>query len=297
MTEKHRLVVSSENGPYHGWQCKLFYFSCVTRLNHHPVFIVHSNGESLHPDFIDLAGAGATVRTAPSYRQPNYPAPRNTIGTILAAAQVLRSDQWMVLCDPDFVFLRPPVFPEQLAANIYPYMNYDRAPIEAAALRVGVERKVVAKTGRRLCVGVPYVIPVTDAAVLGEEWLRVFDAFHPAGREWDDIWQDIMYAFGLATLKLGWRVRQQDQVDLDGEGAVSRRAIIHYCWGTAMWNKRNFYPREKTAEVWEPACKPAPGSVLEELFAQIRAARQFYRKSIFRSAPRCGSHLNASDPA
>src|SRR5690349_9576236 len=65
----HRIIVSTENNAYSGWQCKLFYFSAVTRLKHQPTFIVHDSGMDWQRDFHDLVRAGATVLAAPSYAQ------------------------------------------------------------------------------------------------------------------------------------------------------------------------------------------------------------------------------------
>ena len=60
---KHRIVVSAENNGYIGWQCKLFYYSCVTRTSFQPLFIVHAMGSEWHPDFHELVKAGALVRS------------------------------------------------------------------------------------------------------------------------------------------------------------------------------------------------------------------------------------------
>ena len=205
MTGKHRIVVSTENSAYQGWQAKLFYYSCVTRLEHQPIFIVHESGERWHPDFCDLVRAGAIVRRAPSYILPNAIAPRNTAGTLLHAASLLRPDEFIVLCDPDMIFVRKPEFPQELSANYYSYMRYQRKPVEAVAAQFGIGPHVLKKLESGLCVGVPYVIPAADAVPLAELWLRVFDTFSADGRHLDDIWQDIMYAFGIAALKLGWK--------------------------------------------------------------------------------------------
>lgn len=281
MTNKHRIVVSTENSAYQGWQAKLFYYSCVTRLGHQPIFIVHEKGERWHPDFYDLVRAGATVRGAPSYILPNGIAPRNTAGTLLHAAPLLRPDEFIVLCDPDMIFVRQPEFPQELSANYYSYMRCQREPVEAAAAQFGIGPQVLKRLESRLCVGVPYVIPAVDAVPLAELWLRVFDTFSPEGRQWDDIWQDIMYAFGIAALKLGWKINVQDQVDLDQPGAIVRRPIIHYCMGEGRWCKRDYFPHDKVHKVWDPPFDPEAGSVLAEVFSQIRQAREFYRNLYF----------------
>ena len=108
MTSTHQIVVSAENNAYLGWQCKLFYYSCVTRTNHQPVIIVHESESDWHPDFRDLAKAGCRIYPAPGYRgrpfRDEYP-PRNTAGSLMRAAELFAGDNSLiVLCDPDMIF-------------------------------------------------------------------------------------------------------------------------------------------------------------------------------------------------
>ena len=91
----YRVVVSAENSPYMAWQAKLFHFSCVSRLNHSPIFIVHEFGSKWRRDFQELADAGAIVSRVPSYcitsNGGDY-APRNTAGTLLSRRAVVLSE-------------------------------------------------------------------------------------------------------------------------------------------------------------------------------------------------------------
>src|ERR1041385_9346218 len=114
MTTAHQIVVSAENNRYMAWQCKLFYFSCVTRMNHQPIVVVHGSDEEWHPDFYELAKAGCALYSAPNYRyRPgNDYAGRNHPGSLLRAAELFREqDAFVVLCDPDMVFVRCLEFP------------------------------------------------------------------------------------------------------------------------------------------------------------------------------------------
>src|SRR5262245_39158383 len=133
---QYRIVVSAENSTYLGWQTKLFHFSCVSRLRQSPMIIVHDCGDSrLQPDFLELEKAGANVCRAPSYRHSydDY-LPRNTAGTLLHASQLCsEQDEFIVLCDPDMIFVRQPDFSKSLSGEYYGYMNYDREPIKTAA--------------------------------------------------------------------------------------------------------------------------------------------------------------------
>lgn len=169
MAGRHRIVVSSENNPYAAWQTKLFHYSCVTRLGQLPIVIVHDSGRPWRSDFHDLVRAGAIVRSAPSYRasvHDDYP-PRNTAGTLLHAADLCgRADEFIVLCDPDMIFARRPHFAASLSGDHYPYMmDYDGEEVRAAAAGLGVTPEALDAQKEELCCGVPYVIPVADAAV------------------------------------------------------------------------------------------------------------------------------------
>src|SRR6476620_4473086 len=175
MTTVHQIVVSAENNPYTAWQCKLFYFSCVTRMNHQPVVIVHDSGEGWHPDFYELARAGCAIYSAPNYRYArdgNDYACRNTPGSLLRAADLF-SDQnvLIVLCDPDMIFVRRVEFPETLAGEFSSFMDYDRDFINDVLLKLSLNRNAVDQQKDSLCVSVPYVIPSSVARQLGEIWI------------------------------------------------------------------------------------------------------------------------------
>ena len=280
MTNKHRIVVSAENNPYAAWMAKLFYFSCISRLNHSPIIIVHESGRAWHPDFYDLVKCGAFVRSAPSYRVTGYGDvyyPRNSAGTLLHAAQMCGGqDEFIVLCDPDMIFVRQPHFPESLSADHYAYMNYDRAGVETARKRMGIALDRIDAQKKELCCGVPYVIPVADAHRLAEAWLEAVDAFPP--REWEDI----MYAFGLAVVKLGLRVTSTHMMNFNNRpDDLTSSDIIHYCYGNDDWNKRHYITEEQARKVWNPPVKASKGTILGEILSQIEEARDFYRDLIF----------------
>lgn len=279
MTTAHQIVVSAENTPYIAWQCKLFYFSCVTRMNHQPVVIVHDWGEEWHRDFYELARAGCAIYSAPNYRfgphGDNY-APRNTPGSLLRAAELFRDqDVFIVLCDPDMVFVRRVEFPETFAGEFSFLMDYDRDFVDDVLPRLGVTREELDEQKNSLCVSVPYVIPSKMARELGETWMSTIELFRQ--RRWDDV----MYAFGLSALKMGLPVELTHLVDLNcwPEEDVQAR-MIHYAYGDARWNKRNYWTDETNREVWNPPDSYPPETILGELANQIKEAREFYR-SVF----------------
>jgi hypothetical protein len=273
----HLIVVSAENNPYMAWQCKLFHFSCLTRVNLVPVFIVHKADEGWHDGFREIVRAGGIVRSAPNYRftpsKFNYP-PRNTAATLLHVARMLDDrKENIVLCDPDMIFVRPSVFPRALAGDYYSYLDYDRDEVKLASRRIGIADGALKQRGDELCCGVPYVIPVSLAAPLAQAWLEAIDAFPPR------LWEISMYAFGLATLKLDLRISLTHSIDHNYlPQAKLSGDMVHYCYGDDEWDKRFFITEEESRQVWDPQAQAKEGSILGEIFSQIREAKKFYSR-------------------
>ena len=280
MTGKHQIVVSAENNAYMGWQCKLFYYSCVTRMNHQPIIIVHDSGSDWHPDFYELAKTGCGIYPAPSYRVNGFGhdyACRNHPGTLIQAAALLAGqDLLIVLCDPDMIFMSPAEFPEILSGEFSSFMNYDRDFVTAALRELGLERETLDAQKDSLCCSVPYVVPVKNAGELGAKWLEAVDAFYPRR------WEDVMYAFGLAVLKLGLKLNVTRLADHNyWPEEKAKHAMIHYAYGDERWNKRRYSTNEQAPNIWQPPEGEPKGTILGELCAQIREAREFYRDVYF----------------
>ena len=275
MTGKHQIVVSAENNAYTGWQCKLFYFSCVTRLQHQPIVIVHDSVDNWHPDFHELAKAGCALHRAPNYRRhgkgDEY-APRNTAGTLIHAADLCAENDFIVLCDPDMIFARAVQFPEILSGDFVSYINYDKEFISPARDNFGIKRELTPVEKETLRCGVPYVIPTTHARQIGSAWLEAVDAFSPRR------WEDIMYAFGLAVTRLGLTVNLTHFATHNyWPDETLNSPMIHYCYGDERWTKRAYFRDEEVRDLWTPGADAGEGSILGELLAQIRAAGDFYR--------------------
>ena len=80
-------------------------------------------------------------------------------------------------------------------------LNYNRKHgTKKAAKKIGIRLETLNRQKEELCCGVPYVIPATAAKRFADAWLQAIDAFSPQE------WEDQMYAFGLAVVKLGLRV-------------------------------------------------------------------------------------------
>ena len=273
--DKHRIVVSAENTPYAAWQAKLFCFSCLRQLKHSPLIIVHESGRQLHRDYQSIIRAGGAVQSVPNYRTTGHGDdyfPRNTAGTLLHAAEICNGQsEFIVLCDPDMIFVRGPNFPLTLAGDFYAYMNYDREVVDIAAQAVGVTREMIEAQKQELRCGVPYVIPVSYAGRLAELWLEAIDAFPPRR------WEDNMYAFGLAVAKMELKVTLTQLADHNywPEEQV-QRDMIHYCYGDEVWTKRNYLTEENAQTVWDPPTAAREGTIAWEVFHQLREAKKFY---------------------
>jgi hypothetical protein len=277
---RYRLVVSSENNPYMAWQTKLFYYSCVSRLKHQPLIILHESGSEVCPDFHDITRGGGIVRVVPSYeRSPSgetYP-PRNTAGTLLHAAQACQGEyDFIVLCDPDMIFVRETDFAQQLSGGHYPYLDYSSEEVQSAARQLGIQPQLIEAHEDELRCGVPYVIPVAEAYGLAKRWLAAVDMFSARG------WTDIMYAFGLAAIQAGMRISLMNGVDFNCYPESKLTGfVIHYCYGNQTWDKRHYVTAQQAGKVWEPAVEGAEGTVLKEIVSQLREAKQFYRNHLY----------------
>jgi hypothetical protein len=276
MTGKHLIIVSAENNPYMAWQAKLLHYSCVTRLQQTPTFIVHETGSELHPDFNDIIRAGGTVCPAPNYRSTShgdeYP-PKNLAGTLRHAAEMNREpDRLFVLLDPDMLFARRPEMPETLSGDYCSYINFDKSFVETARQTMGIPLGALVSQKEELRCGGPYVIPSANAASLAEVWLEAVEAFPPR------TWEDVMYAFGLAVVKLGLSVTLTRMMESNyWPNAVLKADVIHYCYGDKTWNKRQYFTPDQAPHVWEPKVAAPKETVLGEILSQIAEAREFYR--------------------
>jgi hypothetical protein len=291
MAGRYHIVVSAENNGYIGWQCKLFYYSCVTRTSFRPLFIVHAMDSEWHPDFCELVKAGALVRSAPTYAHTPYdwyPC-RNTAGTLLHALEFCHADDFLVLCDPDMIFVRQPAFPDCLAGNYYAYLNYaDKPRVRAVADRLGVRWEAVMERHQSLCWGVPYVIPAGQVRTLANAWLETTDMFVPPR-----LWEDVMYALGLSALRLGLPIElTHNTVEDHVPDAPLTCDMIHYCQSSPLWNKRDYFYEEELPRVWHPIIQIERETILGEIVAQLGEARQFYDSGHATAAFKWGGSLH-----
>jgi hypothetical protein len=278
-----RVVISAEASAYMAWQAKLAHYSCLSRLGQAPLVVVHERGYEEIPDLTDIVRTGGTVLHAPSYRTTSrgfrYSA-RNSAGTLLEAARATESGaEWLVLCDADVVFTRRTRFGRSLSGAACTYLDYNEGPVRAAMRRLGISARDVARSGATLHCGIPYVIRRAQAAALARAWLEAIDAFVPPR------WEDVMHAFGLAALGLGLRVRHNQLADTNyWPRAPVRAPIVHYCYDNAAWSKRRFASPRAARRVWAPPPGAQPGTVLGEVFRQLREAHVFFEGAAHRVA-------------
>lgn len=276
MSPAFYIIVSAENSPYMAWQAKLFHFSCVSRTGAVPLIFVHgTEHRDLDPSYQDVLRSGGAVCRAGSFRASaagdSY-APRNTPGTLLSAAEFCEDpDALFVLCDPDMLFVRRPTFARRLSGDYTNFMNFGEPPVVAAAERLGITPELLAARAASLFCAVPHVVPAAIARPFAETWLDAIDAFPRRG------YIDSMYAFGLAVLALGMEIEITHHVITDfAPDAPATTDMIHYGYGDARWNKRDYMSPEQVARVWTPPPAADESSVYAEIARQLREAHAYY---------------------
>jgi hypothetical protein len=273
-----RIIISAEASAYMAWQAKLAHYSCLSRLGQVPLVVAHERDHVEIADLTDIARTGGRVLHAPSYRTTSRGfryAARNSAGTLLEAARVTGSAaEWLVLCDADIVFTRRTRFGRCLSGAHCAYLDYTEGPVRAAMRRLGISTRDVARPGETLHCGIPYVIPLAQAETLAWAWLEAIDAFVPPR------WEDVMHAFGLAVVGLGLRLRHNRLADTNyWPRAPVRAPVVHYCYDNAAWSKRRFTSPRAARCVWAPPSGARPGTVLAEVFRQLREAHAFFERS------------------
>jgi hypothetical protein len=256
-----------------GWQAKLAHYSCVSRLGTIPIVVVHALNGRLRRAFADIARVGGRVVPVPSYcltHRGHSHLGRNAAGTLLEAARLVGGNDRIVLCDPDLVFVRRPRFGWTLSGAEADYLAYEDPLVLAAARRLGIGADAIAARGDSLRCGTPFVVPASLAAPLAQAWMAALEAFWPLR------WLDQMYAFGLATVLLGVRVRRSRfTVDNRHPHARLQVEVVHYCQDSALWSKRRFFRHRDAARVWAPP-RGRAGTVLGEVLRQLEEAGRYF---------------------
>ena len=291
---RHEIVVSTENNHYMVWQAMLFHYSCLKHLGQPPIVMVHKNDEPLLTGFERIRKTGGIVQTAPNYRDFNgvhYP-PRNTAGSL---RHVETDADYVVLCDPDMLFLQPFPFDEltltnrQISFDFVGYLEPDAAVYQPAlddvCRRVGLAPKKLRQPVANG--GVPHVIPRVWQKSLSDEWFDLMEQFPtitPAdsGVPQKD-WLATMWAVVLAMHRLDLEPvltnlcvtnchadRPLPPLVADGP------KLLHYCYGGPGFDKRRFANTPDAEQaVWN--VPPDDGTINGAIRQQLREAREFYR--------------------
>lgn len=296
---RHEIVVSAENNHYLVWQAMLFHFSCLKSLGRPPIVMVHKGDEPLLPGFERIRETGGRVQTAPNYRNlhgVHYP-PRNTSGSL---RHVETDAEFLVLCDPDMLFLQPLPFDEltltdrQISFDFVGYLDPD-ADVYQPVLDDVCRRAGIAPERLRWPVangGIPHVIPSAWQKPLSDEWLELIELFptitNSTGQEGGvphKDWLATMWAVVMALYRLNLEPVMTKLCltncyentllpPLDASGPK----LLHYCYGGPGFDKRRFSsPSDANHAVWNVA--PDDGTTSGAIRRQLREAREFYRLS------------------
>lgn len=257
MNKDIRIVVSAEDSPYMLWQSILFRHSCLTRVGVEPYFVVHRfPGRRALSDSWPAAIPPERIIEAPSYRgivagEPYYP--RNSAGTLCEAANVFR-DGWIVLCDPDMLFVRDPKFKPRWECS---RVHYNPQPWYTKK-----EKKV---EPRLMSVGVPYIVEARWARWVGGHWLSRIDSVK------NYVWEVSMweYVYTLRDLKIKYRSSNLCATN-EGKYPMRGEPMIHYCYGTERWDKRNYSRDRDAISVFENVPAKPLTNCEAEIFRQLR---------------------------
>jgi hypothetical protein len=300
---RYEIVVSAENNHYMGWQAMLFHYTCLKHLGHAPLIVVHSDESRLLPEFGAIAQKGGRIQPAQNFRhhgRMDYP-PRNTAGTLSC---VKTDADYLVLCDPDMLFVGPPSFDRyRLATNrisVDPSASFlrvnddNRLVLTQACKRASLELDQLERTP--ITGGVPHIVPVSLRGVLSKEWLRCMDFFienrrsDAAQSKRQTPWLTSMWALVLAIHRLRLEVVSTHFAITNYYGAQPLPSrvdgepfLIHYAYGDSIFNKRKYFGSPATcAHVWRVQAQGT--SISETICREIAAARNFF--GIRRGRPR-----------
>ncbi len=302
---RHEIVVSTENNHYLVWQAMLFHYSCVTHLGRPPIVVVHKHDdEPLLPGFERIRASGGIVQIAPSYRHVRgvLCPPRNTAGSL---RHVETDADFIVLCDPDMLFLQPLPFDEltltsrQVSFDFCGYLDPEAAVYQPVLDETCRAAGIPPEKLRQPVVngGVPHVIPTVWQTKLSDEWLNLMELFPtigstrsetagvdspPSGAEPHKDWLATMWAVVMALHQLNLEpvmttlcvTNCHEDRPMPPLGPTGPK-LLHYCYGGPGFEKRLFGNSHNSEEaVW--AVPPDDGTISGAIRRQLREAGRFY---------------------
>lgn len=277
-----RWIVSTENNPYMAWQCALFLYSARTRANIDPTFIVHEDERFGHHEllwFRWIESVQGKIVRVPSYKGTlcgkEYK-PRNTIGTVLEAADRFKDD-FLVLCDPDMLFLKPVQPHHHNSGDRVTNLWVQKAGFRKLWLDAPLNRsqRDWLLEDRRYSVGVPHVMERKSAKDWATEWMRLLDTSH---RHY--VWESSMWDWGFAAARLGipYYISHHSVTNAFDTNRTQGHAMVHYCYGTHRWGKRKHLQlsEDDPLSVIRGVPRAPVGSVDEAIFIQLRGLHNAY---------------------
>lgn len=280
---RYQWVVSTENNPYMAWQCALFAHSARTRCEVEPLFVVHEDEFHGHLPllwFRWIEATGGKLLRVPGYRAHvagQVYAPRNTVGTLIELAAEGADADFVVLFDPDMIFVKRPEFPAQDAADRVGNLSLTKPGFSQLWKSAPLTQRQRAwlRAQKRYSVGVPHVIGTRHLGRLASEWLNLIDG-HNSNLPW--VWEMSMWDYGIACARLGidYTITDLAVTNAFPGTPVGNKSIIHYCYGSRTWNKRTFNKAAQPLAVIRGVPRAEPGTVENEIFTQLRELHNAY---------------------
>lgn len=288
--EEVEIVISAENNVYCAWQCLLAHYSCQKNLNITPLIVVHGEPHfALHRHFATLLKHGGRIQRVLNYRSvgtADYP-PRNTPATLM---NVKTSAPYIMLCDPDFLFLKPiprSALPSSENEITFDYMSFMelsedvREDLVQPARKAGVDLEQL-ENSEILGGAVPHIIPTNLARKLGADWLKCIEFF--ASLKDPILWIASMWSLVFSVQRLGLKYSitrlaitdagHQKMIDLD---LPNTPQILHYSYGDEYFSKRDYCQSDVslTSSVWEVTAPT--GSMSAFIGDYLQQVKKFYR--------------------
>lgn len=301
---RYEIVVSTENNHYLVWQAMLFHASCIRHVGQAPIIMVHTDDQPLLPGFDRIREKGGQIQTAPDYRRVqgvNYP-PRNTAASL---RHVQTDADYIVLCDPDMVFLQPipwddwKLTDQQITFDHVGYLDASlpqyQPTVDEVCRQAGIGPSRLRNPNTNG--GVPHVISTRHQRGLSDLWLEFIELFpncqpcspdDPGARPREchigpqKDWLSTMWGLIMAAERLGLEAVLTRLCISTGQGelplpAVARGgpSLIHYCYRSPGFHKHQFDAADAAdRDVWHVPADD--GSICGNVRRQLHEACEFY---------------------
>lgn len=241
----------------------------------------------LHRHFLTMLENGGRAQRVLNYRgvgTVDY-VPRNTAATLL---NIKTSAPYIMLCDPDFLFLKPiprDVLPKSDNEITFDYMGFMQVnndtieDLHEPARKAGVDLGQL--TGAAMGGAVPHIVPTSIARKVAVDWLKCIEFF--ATSKDPILWVASMWSlvFTVQRLNLQCSVTRlaitdsgrEKMVDLESSSAPK---ILHFAYGDKYFVKRNYSGSDVTltSSVWD--VKAPEGSMSGFICGYLNEVKRSY---------------------